>query len=193
MPIEKGQEWGSPGALADDAPHASSDAEFAQLLTDGATQVRPTGGDLARTLGVSEASLRRDAAMLLPIDAFWVSLDGHEHRCIAHAVIGRPSRPRVVVANAAFLGAWNVAPRAHPGDGKLDVVRFDLGLVDWIKARKRLPTGAHVPHPGIKTRAVAEWTETFERPVPVQLDGVTGHRARTVSVRIDSEAVIAGV
>ncbi len=193
MPIEKGAEWGSAGSLAPDAPTAASDAELARLLLDGATQVRPTGGDLARTLGVSEASLRRDAAMLLPVDALDVTLDGQRHRCIAHVVIGSVRRPQVVAANAAFLGRWNVAPRAHPGDGKVDVVSFGLGAVDWLKARRRLPTGTHVPHPDIKTRAVASWVQKFERPVAVQLDGVGGFRARHVEVQVAPDAIVVGV
>lgn len=171
----------------------ATDAELAQLLVDGATHVRPTGGDLARTLGVSEASLRRAAAMLLPIDALTVTLDGEAHRCIANVVFGSPRRPQVVVANAAFVGVWNVAPRAHPGDGKVDIVTFDLGLADWLKARKRLPTGAHVPHPDISTRAVTAWSHRFDRSVSVRIDGVGGHRAQHVEVQVDPDAIIAGV
>lgn len=193
MPIEKGQEWGTAGRLGAGAPSANSDAELARLIAQGATEVRPTGGDLARTLGVSEASLRREAAMLLPVDAFVVTLDGEPHRCIANAVLGNPRRPQVVVANAAFLGPWNVAPRSHPGDGKVDVVTFKLSAVDWRKARKRLPTGSHVPHPDIKTRSLAEWSETFDRLVRVRLDGVGGFRARTIEVTVEPDAVIAGV
>ena len=193
MPIEKGQEWGSAGALPADAPAAENDAAFARLLVEGATHVRPTGGDLARTLGVSEASLRREAAMLLPIDALTVILDGEQHRCIANVVIGAANRPRIVLANAAFVGSWNVAPRAHPGDGKVDVVTFELGFVDWVKARKRLPTGSHVPHPDIKARAMPEWDTTFDRPVALRIDGVGGYRARHIEVHVNPDAVIAGV
>jgi hypothetical protein len=193
MPIEKGEEWGRPGSLASDAPSANSDAELARHLRDGANQVRPTGGDLARTLGVSEASLRRDAAMLLPVDALDVTLDGEAHRCIAHVVIGSARRPQVIAANAAFLGPWNVAPRAHPGDGKVDVVSFELGAVDWLKARRRLPTGTHVPHPDIKVRAVRSWSREFDRPITVQLDGVGGFRARHVEVHVAPDAIVVGV
>lgn len=193
MPIEKGQEWGTSGSLPNGAPCSSSDREMAQLLANGATHVRPTSGDLARTLGVSEASLRRDAAMLLPIDALRVQLDGEPHWCVAHVVIGSPKRPQVVAANAAFLGTWNVAPRAHPGDGKVDVVSFGLSAVDWFKARKRLPTGSHVPHPDITTRAVPEWESTFARSVSVSLDGVGGYQARHIQVRVEPDAIVAGV
>lgn len=193
MPIEKGAEWGSPGSLAPDAPLASSDAELARHLRDGALQVRPTGGDLARTLGITEASLRRDAAMLLPVDALDVTLDGEPHRCLAHVVIGSARRPRIVAANAAFLGTWNVAPRAHPGDGKVDVVSFDLGVVDWLKARRRLPTGTHVPHPDIHVRAMTSWAREFDRFVAVQLDGIGGFRARQIEVHVAPDAIVVGV
>ena len=193
MPIEKGEEWGSAGSLAPDAPSAASDAELGRHLSDGVAQVRPAGGDLARTLGVSEASLRRDAAMLLPVDALDVTLDGEAHRCIAHVVIGSARRPQVVAANAAFLGSWNVAPRAHPGDGKVDVVSFELGAVDWLKARRRLPTGTHVPHPDIKVRAVTSWAREFDRPVAVHLDRVGGFRARHIELQVAPDAIVVGV
>lgn len=193
MPIEKGQEWGSAGALPADAAAAKTDAALAALLANGATHARPTGGDLARTLGVSAASLRRETAMLLPIDAIHVSLDGVSHRCVANVVIGHPRRPDIVVANAAFLDEWNVAPRAHPGDGKVDIVTFDLGVVDWFKARKRLPTGSHVPHPDITTRSVPRWERTFPRPVAVRLDGIASGRARQIDVVVDPDAIVVGV
>ena len=55
--------------------------------------------------------------------------------------------------NADRIGAWDVAPRAHPNDGQLDVVEVDasMGLRDRWQASRRLATGTHVPHPAIHT------------------------------------------
>lgn len=193
MPIEKGVAWGSPGALDPAASQASDDRSIAALIDSGATQVRPVAGDLARTLGVSPASLRRDAAMLLPVDAIRVTLDGEELVAAAHVLIGPPRRPATAIMNAAFHGTLNIAPRAHPGDGKLDIVTFDIGLIDWFKARRRMPTAAHLPHPGIKARQATTWETTFDRPSPVLLDGTLKRRARHIECVVRSDAIVAGV
>ena len=42
--------------------------------------------------------------------------------------------------NAQFLGAWDVAPRSHPGDGLLDVLEAEVGLDERLKIRERLPS-----------------------------------------------------
>lgn len=193
MAIEKGRDWGGPGELPADAIEAASDAAIAEAVQAGATHVRPAHGDLATTLGVSPASLARPASTLLPIDALHVELDGDVRLAVAHVVVGSSRRPSLAAMNAAFLGQWNMAPRAHPGDGRVDVVDIDLGLVDWLKARRRLPTGTHVPHPGIEVRRVAEWAVRLEREQPVTLDGSVRHRAREIRIRVVDEAFVAGV
>ena len=91
--------------------------------------------------------------------------------------------------NAAFLGSWNVAPRAHPGDGRLDVLEADLGWGDRWKARQRLPGGTHVPHPGIAQRRVTAGEWSFERPIDVYIDGRRHRRVRRLAVEIEPEAL----
>ncbi len=82
--------------------------------------------------------------------------------------------PIVAVMNAEFLGDWDVAPRAHPGDGLLDVVSVAAGmsLADRLRARRRLPAGTHVPHPAITIERRPAVQLGFDRPTPVWLDGV---------------------
>jgi diacylglycerol kinase family enzyme len=72
--------------------------------------------------------------------------------------------------NAEFLGAWTVAPRAHPGDGLLDVVDADLPFSERWEARRRLPYGTHVPHPRITVRRTAT-AELELSGLRVRLDG----------------------
>lgn len=57
----------------------------------------------------------------------------------------------LVVANAAFVGDWNIAPRGHPNDGRLEVTRGRLAARDRRQLRGRLVTGTHLPHPGLIT------------------------------------------
>lgn len=193
MAIERGSDWGSPGRLPPESPDATSDAALAALIAAGTRSVRLHGGDVARTVGVNDASLARDAAVLLPIDAIEVSIDGDTTIAVAHVLVGSRRRPHVAVMNAAFVGRLNLAPRAHPGDGQLDVVTFDLSSIDWYKARRRMPTGAHVPHPGISTRRCADWAREPDAPVRVWVDGVRHPVAAEVRCRVVPEAVVVGV
>jgi diacylglycerol kinase family enzyme len=83
-----------------------------------------------------------------------------------------------------------VAPRAHPGDGALDLVdAAHLGLRDRLAARRRLPSGSHVPHPGITARRVQAWQDTFPSPLDIWLDGERVGPARSLSVRVETAAL----
>jgi diacylglycerol kinase family enzyme len=81
-----------------------------------------------------------------------------------------------------------VAPKAHPGDGLLDVLDGDLSIDDRAKARRRLPTGTHVPHLGITQSRVAALQLELDRPTPVWLDGERVGDARTFSIRVERDA-----
>ena len=50
--------------------------------------------------------------------------------------------------------AHDVAPRAHPNDGRFDVVEVSAAMPARarLQAWRRLATGTHVPHPDITTR-----------------------------------------
>ncbi len=179
----------------------ASDVALARLLPGegraGAGAAAPVvgllGGDLCRTLGGrgDAARLRSDEAQRLPIDVGTAVVDGEPHRFVAHLVARRRWWRGEVVAvmNAAFLGRWNVAPRAHPGDGRLDVVEARLSPADRVKAWRRLPTGTHVPHPGIRERRVrsAEWQ--FEHPMAVWIDGEAVGRCRHLVVEVEPDGL----
>ena len=120
-----------------------------------AAPLRLTGGDLLATIGGAAG----ESARRFPIDVLSVDADGRRLTAVAHVVArGRTwwRGPIVAVMNADRIGAWDVAPRAHPNDGQLDVVEVDasMGLRDRWQASRRLPTGTHVPHPAIRTRRV---------------------------------------
>lgn len=57
----------------------------------------------------------------------------------------------LVVANAAFVGDWNIAPRGHPNDGRMEVTRGRLGPRDRRQLSRRLLAGTHLPHPDLAT------------------------------------------
>ena len=118
-------------------------------------------------------------------------IDGRIHWFVAHLVarrswwIGRV----IAVMNAEWLGRWDLGPRAHPGDGLLDISDATLSFGDRLKARRRLPTGTHLPHPGIETDRVGAWQVELQPALDVWLDGERIARARNLSIRVEPEAL----
>jgi YegS C-terminal NAD kinase beta sandwich-like domain len=197
--IRKGEPWGEVGPLPDDAVVVRSDAEAREVVTEARRAGEPIpplgllGGDLCRTLGGSgdEAHLRSDAATILPVDLGAVLVDGRLQWFVAHLVArGTWWNGRVVTAmNAQFIGAWDVAPRGHPNDGRLDVLDGDPSLgVRW-QVRSRLVTGTHVPHPAIEERHVSALQVDLERATTIHLDGVAVGSARSLSLRVEPDAL----
>ena len=110
--------------------------------------------------------------MVFPIDLCRLTAPGVDELFVAHCVArnGWLRGPITAVMNAQFIGGWDVAPRSHPNDGVVDVLVISMGLGDRMKARKRLATGTHVPHPFIAQRRVS--TAEFRlRPTKIWLDG----------------------
>src|SRR3546814_16590601 len=75
-------------------------------------------------------------------------------------------RGRVVAAlNAQYRGEWDVAPRGHLNDGRLDVLDADLPLDERLQVRGRLKTGTHLPHPPLASRHL-DAVQTDPAPPP---------------------------
>ena len=200
MPIRKGEPWGAPGGLPPDGVVVRSDAEARAVATAARRQgaaVPPLGllgGDLCRTLGGTgdEARLRTEAATRLPVDLGAVLLDGRLHWFVSHLVVRRSwwLGRVVVVMNGQFIGPWDVTPRGHPNDGRLDLLDADLPVGERLKVRARLAAGTHLPHPGIEERHVAAVQIDLVRPTPVWLDGERVGAFRTLSVRTEPDALL---
>lgn len=198
MTVTKGAAWGTPQPLPVDGVVVSSDAEARAVITSARRSgaAVPTigllGGDLCRTLGGigDEGRLRSEEALTFPIDLGAVLADGVLHWFVSHLVARDRSWRRALVAmNGQWLGAWNLGPRAHPNDGLLDVYQTRLAWADLAKVRRRLGHGVHLPHPGIKERRVTALQVTLDRPRPLALDGTMVGRARTLSLRVEPDAV----
>jgi hypothetical protein len=172
-----------------------TDAEAGRLVNERCrtgAEIPPIGllgGDLCRTLGGrgDEAHLRGPDSIELPIDVGAVLVDGRLHRFVAHLVARRRlwSGEVVVAMNAEWCGSLCLGPRAHPGDGLLDVTRGTLSPADRLKARRRARSGSHLPHPNLRVERVSALQASFERPVDVWLDGVRVGTARSLSVRVE--------
>jgi hypothetical protein len=197
--IEKGSAYGTPGPLPDHGVVVASDAEAAAVVRDARRlghappPLGLIGGDLCRTLGGPgrEDRLRGPDATTFAVDLGVVLLDGRVDVFVAHLVARRRAwtGPFAVVMNAEWLGPLDLGPRAHPGDGLLDVTEGRLGLRERLQARRRARTGSHLPHPGLRTSRRRAVDLSFPGGVPVRLDGEERGRAAEIMVHLEPDAL----
>lgn len=198
MTIEKGKAWGAPGALPAHGVVVRGDAEARAVLEQARRAGAPfpplglLGGDLCRTLGGTgdEKRLFTPDAVTFPVDLGEALVDGRMFLFVAHLVArDRLWRHSFVAMNAQWLGAWNLGPRAHPGDAKIDTYQADLALSDLPKVRARLHHGTHLPHPRITERRRPAVQVELPRSLAVSIDGVPVGRGRSLSVRVEPDAL----
>jgi len=198
--IRRGEDWGWTAPLPEDGVICRTDAEARAVVEECRRAQTPvpslglTGGDVWAALGSptgGEERLRSPVARTVELDLGEVLIDGRIDWFVAHLVARRSwwRGPVVAAMNAEWLGRWRVAPRAHPNDGKLDVIEGDLPLAQRRLARRRLVTGDHLPHPLIRERRVAAAQFEFERPLDIRLDGDEVGRASRLSVRLELDAL----
>lgn len=195
MTVRRGQDWGDTGALAADAPVVDSDRAAGKWLSshrDQRAELGLIGGDLARTVGARgtrpEVANGRSRTRL-PIDVGVVTIDGRAEYFVAHVVLRRRLwiGRIVIAANAAHIGSWNVSPRSHPNDGRIEIIEATLSWADKLKARARLPSGSHLPHPDIAVRSVRSAELDLPSGAHVFVDGVHAGRAARVTVAVEPD------
>ena len=209
MTIRKGQEWGTLVAPGPGMRTAASDADLRDLVIKCRSAGQPLpvvgllGGDTMRTVGGSGDASRftgTEPIPHLPIDIVEVVADEDRSSWFVAHLVARPPwwaggwwRGRATAAmNAQFLDRWDVAPRGHPNDGRVDVVTVDaaLGLQQRWLARRRLPLGTHVPHPLISVKQHGSVTIELGRTLPIELDGRPWGSAAVVRLTVEPDALI---
>lgn len=200
MTVRKGEPWGTVGPVPSGLVVAADDREVGRIVHDAlgaGREVPPVGllgGDLMRAVGgTGDRSRFGGEVAILPIDLLRVQTDDRVGwGCSQVVVRGRGWGGEVLmVMNGQYLGAWDVAPRAHPGDGRADIVRVDPSMSwrDRLRARRRLPHGLHLPHPAISVRQVAAFEHVFDRRRLVVVDGECWGRCRSVRIDVVPQAV----
>ncbi|HYN32021.1 MAG TPA: hypothetical protein VES40_05310 [Ilumatobacteraceae bacterium] len=205
MTIKPGEPWGRTIDRPSDLVVVAGDQELARHLEsmrDGGngSPVFVVDGDFARTLGAPQLDGRL-MVNELPVDLIDIGLDGGEATATAcaHVVISNPwwrgGRWRgsvVVVMNAEYIGEWDVAPRGHPNDGRVEV--FEVGATFGVRqrwqARRRVRSATHVPHPGIDTRTVRAASWVFRMPMNVTVDGRRIGSATVVEIIVAPDAAV---
>lgn len=202
MIIRRGEPWGEAGPLGPDDPRVEDDAQLRALVEDARRAGRDLpavgllGGDLCRTVGGPGDATRLlgPAAVRLPVDVVRVEAEGGGGPWwfVAHLVAHRRGwrGDAAVAMNAEWLGTWKLGVRSHPNDGLVDVTEGRLGWRDRLEARRRAPSGAHLPHPALHTSRVRSTTIRFARPTLVRLDGVPAGRHRKLTLCVEPDALI---
>tara|TARA_X000000368_G_scaffold233534_1_gene184450 strand:+ start:274 stop:882 length:609 start_codon:yes stop_codon:yes gene_type:complete len=198
MNIEKGRSWGSLSPLPPEGVIIKTNKELLEKVNDCKRQGidLPTfgllGGDLWRTLGGrrAEERLYGGEATTLDIDLGCALLDGKIFWFCAHMFIGSKLKgEKIFISNVAHYGKMNPAPKAHPGDGKFDMLEVKLSPFQTFKAVKRVSAGTHIPHPGIKYKQVSSEQFSFGKKLSIGIDGKNIGKFSTVSIRIENEAL----
>lgn len=197
MTIRKGEPWGEPAVCPPDVPVVASDRQLRDFLVAARQRqvpVPPVGvsaGDLARTCGGGIGG--RPEAARVTVDAMNIVLDGRRTWAVAHVVAHRGwwRGDVLMVMNAEYRGAYDVVPRSHPNDGKVDVLRVDpaMSLRQRWQARRRALTGAHLPHQFVSVEAVSSLALHFREPMIVWIDGVRWGPASDLSLEVEPDAM----
>lgn len=202
MTIRKGEPWGEPAVCPPDLRVVTTDRELRDWVIWHRTRGQPirdlgvAGGDLARTCG--GAAHAHPSAAKVTVDAMRITLDdGDPTWGVAHVVARRLwlRGDLVMVMNAQFYGPYDVVPRSHPNDGKIEVVRVDpaMGWRERLQARQRARSGTHLPHRHLSSQSRAEIDLTFDRPLVVWIDGVRHGTGRRLRVSVEPDAFTAYV
>ena len=190
--------WGDNGPLPDNGVVVYSNSELRTVVESSLRKGKSVppigllGGDLCRTLGGrgERERLFKPEAIRLQVDLGVVLLDGKITWFCSHVIAGSLWEDRFwIAANAAYYGHWNIAPRAHPGDGVIDVLDFRLTFKDRLMARKKMYAGIHIPHPRISYRRLPALQMEFDRPTRLKVDGENFAKIRQLSVRLDVGAL----
>ena len=204
MTIRKGEPWGEPAVCPPTCEWCRTDRELRDWViwhrTRGPTDSRPrrrrrrpgahaVAAATGRSSVVGEGDRRRDA--------------GDARRRRTDMGRGPRRRPSPVVAGRVghgderrVLRPYDVAPRSHPNDGKLDVLRVDA--VDGLaRAAAGAPNGpapaAILPHRHLSLRSVSDVDLDFDRPMVVWIDGVRCGTASRLQVSVEPDAFTAYV
>lgn len=131
-------------------------------------------GVIAATVRTAETVTRRMGRYRYKA-AFWLTLVPFRTTRLTLELERRSFEGRantVVVANGQFFGFnMNVAPRASPADGLLDVQVFTGPKTSALVLLPKVSRGRHLAHPLVTRFRSGTVGVTTERPWPIEVDG----------------------
>lgn len=203
MTIRPGASWGRQRPLSADVAVVDGDPELGRHVAaalrrgDRPLPVAVRTGDIARAMGGGADGRVVLGAVLVeaPIDAVRVTTaEGRVEWFCAHFLARRAWwRGEIVAAvNGGFILGRDAAPRAHPNDGRVDIVRVDPSM-PWRARRaawQRASTGSHLPHPLISVTQAASSSLQFTAPLRLWLDGTPWTTTTSVTLDVVPDAAV---
>lgn len=213
MTIKRGQPWGERRTPPENLPIATSDHQAGKLLSEGCREFLLTGGDMWRTLGGAPSSPLELERTVVTLDSMLVTYfqvetrRRHQQPVFSHVIFTarcwpswrRSFQPFInrlrpvdenYVMNAQFLGTWDVIPRGHPNDGRVDVLTVPASL-SWRQRqqfRRRIQTGTHIPHPLVEVRPITQ-TWSAEGCGTLILDGLNRGPVEDLTISVVADSV----
>jgi diacylglycerol kinase (ATP) len=131
-------------------------------------------GVIAATVRTAEGATHRLGRFRYKT-AFWVTLPFFRTTWLTVEMERRTFAGRantVVIANGQYFGFnMNVAPRASPSDGLLDIQVFTGPKTSALTLLPKVSRGRHLAHPLVHRFLAGGATVVTERPWPIEVDG----------------------
>ncbi len=187
MPISPGSSWGEPIGSVSDVERFNDSYKLAQHVLENGPGLYSAGSspDLLAAIGGTTS---------LPTQYVWdlgvVTLDsGVRFGFTSWVSLGRPyRRGSQVVLNIPFYSGDRLSLRSHPNNGSLEAFEFDLGLRHRRQFVDRLKSGAHLPHPSVRSKRFRAENIDLSAPQEVIVDGVSVGKAKSVSFEVIQDA-----
>lgn len=197
MPIEKNSDWGTV-EVVEAAPLVCAGDRALAGVERGAT-VTLTGGSLWEAMGRFAAPVVGATARMVPVDGMLVRLETRRGRIDEVVVAGNVVLRRpwwrggplfgavLLASNSGVHRGRDLLPRAHPNDGRFDVLRTERmplrqRLLAWARSRR----GEHLPHPGLSVTRATELHHAGGQSLVAVIDG-RGVRCRSCEIRLDPD------
>jgi diacylglycerol kinase family enzyme len=153
-------------------------------------------GEVFTTLGEPKVKSVGTEALQLPFDMMSVTISQGEsfqiqRFAVSHVTVGHwLSRHFTVVTNSGRYRSFDIAPRAHPNDGFLDLMEIDptMSLRQRMMARHRALIGTHIPHPSIRVSRSKSVTLVRQGTPRLYIDGVVMNEWDTVHISVLPDA-----
>ena len=204
MVIKRGEDWGQRVPRPADLLVLNNDVQANQFLTKQLQGSLPTQSiailksNIARSLGLNGSDLNVEKMLKTRFDAIEIEFsDGDDkisHQCfLGNAVIRRSWLRGAMtgVFNTSFIAGRDWAPRAHPNDGKLDVLLLDdaMSLRQRITAYRLSRSGSHLPHPQLKYLQSQSYVVSDLDAAKLTVDSVEFGEVKYCSFRLVPDAI----
>lgn len=201
MTIRKGDPWGEEVPQPNGLPCFSTARAIGRAVESHAQQpvktpfaCVTTDRHVLQLLGLEDH--KRDTCLRIPVDIVAVDLTTAEGRSNVVAL------DTIEVGDGFFHGDWvlftntgywrgkRIASRAHPNDGRVDLVTVNhaMSIRQRFLARYRMRWGTHLPHPHIAIKQVDSYSWDGP-PRQVCVDGERIQAVTAIRIRVIPDAV----